>query len=277
MHKIKRLFVLLLGLSITTAGCAPSSYEQTENSTVLTTEKPNTQDIVNKLVSARVENDKSLEETKLEELERTDDRQADAWSQIMSFWSKTNKPDFVNMDILPDGLPDDDSFCIVVLGYQLNADGSMRPELVSRLQTAKECAEKYPNAYVLVTGGGTAMNSQNTEADCMAEWLIENDIDKQRIIVENKSLTSAENALYSYDILINSYPSISGIAIVTSDYHVPLGCQLFYAQFKLGECIKGNRELKVISNAAYNMNSENVFTQSSQAAWILNLYNRNNR
>ena len=41
----------------------------------------------------------------------------------------------VNVDVLPDGLPNDDSLCITVLGFALNDDGTMKDELVGRLQT----------------------------------------------------------------------------------------------------------------------------------------------
>lgn len=72
-------------------------------------------------------------------------------------------------DVLPDGLPDTDELCIVVLGFQLNPDGSMRDELINRLNVALRSAEKYPNAYIVCTGGGTASgNASATEAGEMA-------------------------------------------------------------------------------------------------------------
>ena len=39
----------------------------------------------------------------------------------------------IHYDVLPDGLPDTDELAIVVLGFQLNPDGSMRSELTERL------------------------------------------------------------------------------------------------------------------------------------------------
>ena len=59
---------------------------------------------------------------------------------------------------------------MVVLGYQLNADGTMRDELLERLRVAKASAEKYPNAYIVCTGGPTAYEDKTvTEAGRMAE------------------------------------------------------------------------------------------------------------
>ena len=50
----------------------------------------------------------------------------------------------------------------------------MKDELIERLNTALRSLEKYPNAYVVCTGGGTAAdNDSATEAGEMAKWLIE--------------------------------------------------------------------------------------------------------
>ena len=94
--------------------------------------------------------------------------------------------DYVNtdMNVNVDGLPNDDS--------------TMKDELVGRLQTALASAQKYPNAYVAVTGGGTAKNNPNAiEADQMAAWIIANGLDENRLIVENKSKSTVQNAQFT--------------------------------------------------------------------------------
>ena len=53
----------------------------------------------------------------------------------MEYWDYVNTDMNVNVDVLPDGLPNDDSLCITVLGVALNDDGTMKDELVGRLQT----------------------------------------------------------------------------------------------------------------------------------------------
>ena len=88
------------------------------------------------------------------ELEAVDATAAEKWTEILSRWY--NSDTTVNEDILPDGLPDTDELCLVALGFQLNPDGSMKDELIHRLETVKRSAEKYPNALILCTGGGTA-------------------------------------------------------------------------------------------------------------------------
>ena len=161
-----------------------------------------------------------------------------------------------------------------MLGYQLNADGTMKDELIGRLKTALDNADKYPNAYILVTGGGTASaNSSATEADCMAEWLLENGIAEDKVIIENMSKTTAENALFSYAILNRDYPEVSSIAIVTSDYHIPLGCMLFNSEFMLDRN-KNIGDIAVVANSAYDADVVGSFSMSSQADWLNHLYGR---
>ena len=150
------------------------------------------------------------------------------WEGIADYWFHVCRDFTVNVGRLPEGLPQDDSLGIVVLGFQLLSDGQMAPELVGRLETALACAGQYPNARLIVTGGGTAAGNRSaTEADVMAAWLEEHGIEKTRIIVENRSLTTDQNASNTCSILASQYPGIRQLAMVSSDYHVALGSMLF--------------------------------------------------
>lgn len=210
----------------------------------------------------------------LAKLEALDAEAAYGWSTIIDYWNRANEDDFVNGDMLPDGLPEDASLCIVVLGYQLNPDGSMKDELIGRLETALANHNKYPNSYILVTGGGTASgNVQATEADCMAQWLVENGVASEKIIIENRSKTTLENALYSCAILEDCFSEVTDIAIITSDYHIPLGCVLFNAECILSESRTVNGRA-VVANASYDAGVVGGFNMSSQANWLLHLYTR---
>lgn len=150
------------------------------------------------------------------------------WEGIADYWFYVCRDFTVNQGRLPDGLPTDDSLGITVLGFQLQSDGTMAPELIGRLETALACAAQYPNAYLIVTGGGTAAGNHSvTEADAMAGWLEEHGIDRSKIIVENRSLTTDQNASNTCAILAERYPGIRALAMVSSDYHVALGSMLF--------------------------------------------------
>ena len=150
----------------------------------------------------------------------------------------------------------------------------MRDELVGRCSTALNLANKYPECYVLVTGGPTASGDRNaTEADMMADWLMDNGVSADRIIIENRSMTTGENALFSYRLLADGYEEVNSIAIVTSDYHVPLGSLVFQYQFLMGQYYYDDIERNVISNVGYNSGSSTYFDRKNQAYWVQSVYN----
>jgi len=167
----------------------------------------------------------------MQELAETDADAAARWEQIMDIWRSCNSGLPVCYDALPDGLPETDELAIVALGFQLEPDGTMRQELIERLQVVLNSAEKYPRALIVCTGGGTASENEGvTEAGKMAEWLIESGVDPDRVIVEDQSLTTAQNAIYTFDILTQRYPRVQTLAIVSSDYHIATGTLLFEAE-----------------------------------------------
>jgi len=186
----------------------------------------------------------------LKELRTVNRNDADRWEQIMELWASAEEI-AVNESRLPEGLPDTDELCLVALGFQLNPDGSMKDELLSRLGVLLACSEQYPNSLIVCTGGGTAAEAPGvTEAGRMAAWLLEQGVAPERVIVEDQSLTTAQNARFTYDILAKSYPQVKSLAIVSSDYHIATGTLFFGA-----ECIlraeKEEPAVSVVSNAAW--------------------------
>ena len=189
----------------------------------------------------------------LHELESIDSEVATKWMRIMNLWRSVQTELPVTLNVLPDGLLETDELCLVVLGFQLNPDGSMREELIERLRVALACAEKYPNAWIACTGGGTAAEDPTaTEAGRMAEWLIDNGIVPERVIVENQSLTTAQNAIYTFDILEQRYPQVSQLAIISSDYHIATGTLLFGAEAILRAEEEGHEHIRIAANAAWH-------------------------
>ena len=167
----------------------------------------------------------------LKELRAVDSDAAERWDGIMALWKSVNTELTVWEGVLPDGLPETDELCIVALGFQLNPDGSMRDELIERLKVVKASAEKYPQAWIVCTGGGTAAeNPGATEAGKMAQWLIENGVAAERVLVEDRSLTTAQNAVYTYELLRERCPQVKQLAIASSDYHIATGTLLFEAE-----------------------------------------------
>ena len=200
-------------------------------------------------------------ESLLKELRTVDTDAADCWTNILTLWKTVNTDLPLNYDVLPDGLQDTDELCIVALGFQLNPDGSMRDELIERLTVVLNSAKKYRNALIVCTGGGTAAENESaTEAGKMAEWLIENGIAEDRIIVEDKSVTTAQNAIYTFDILAERCPQVKQLVIVSSDYHIATGMLLFEAEAILRAEKAGSEKMHVVSNAAWKAPSGSLST-----------------
>ena len=205
----------------------------------------------------------------LEELSAADPVAGAKWQSIMRLWKTVSTDPAINEGILPDGLPETDGLCLVVLGFQLNPDGSMKDELIERLKVAKASAEKYPNALVVCTGGGTAAeNPDATEAGEMAKWLIANGVDTRRVIVEDQSLTTAQNAICTWRILTARYPQVKQLAIISSDYHIATGVLLFGAEAALQAEEAGKESITVVSNAAWHAPSGTLSAMFQAGALI---------
>ena len=200
------------------------------------------------------------DEQALSALASLDPSLGEKWTRIMDLW---DAPVSVN-EQLPDDLPDDDSLCLAALGFQLNPDGTMQEELVERLKVLKAASEQYPNALIVCTGGGTAAEDPAaTEAGRMAEWLESQGVNPSRIIVEDHSLTTAQNAIYTFDILNEQYPQVRQIAIISSDYHIATGTLLFGA-----EAILRSSDIEVVSNAAWQAPSGTLSAMFQAGALI---------
>ena len=200
------------------------------------------------------------DEQALAALTAIDPALGEKWARIMDLW----ETEVTVNETLPAGLPEDDSLCLVALGFQLNPDGTMRDELVERLNVLLAASKQYPNALIVCTGGGTAADEPTaTEAGRMAEWLISQGVDSSRVIVEDHSLTTAQNAVYTFDILSEKYPQVRQIAIVSSDYHIATGVLLFGAEATLRDS-----GIEVVSNAAWHAPSGTLSAMFQAGALI---------
>ena len=205
----------------------------------------------------------------LKELSAADNGLGVRWGKIMDLWTSPGTEQKPNDGVLPDGLPDTDELCLVALGFQLEPDGTMRDELIERLKVVLNSARKYPHAYIVCTGGGTAAeNKDATEAGEMAKWLIANGVEESRVIVEDNSLTTAQNAIFTYDILTTQYPKVRKIAIISSDYHIATGVLLFSAESILRAGTAGGEKLEVVSNAAWKAPSGTLSSMFQAGALI---------
>ncbi|SEC19339.1 Uncharacterized SAM-binding protein YcdF, DUF218 family [Rhodococcus koreensis] len=108
------------------------------------------------------------------------------------------------------------STAIIVLGFGLLPDGTMRPELVNRLQAAMVQSWVSPMSPIIVTGG----NPQNgvTEAAAMQGWLQAHGVPAQRIHPEHRAGSTVGNALNSVPLARSL--GAGGAILVTSANHI---------------------------------------------------------
>lgn len=188
-------------------------------------------------------------DTYLNGMSREYPQQSAVWEQIMDSWFWINQQMQLNRNSLPDGLPQDDTLAIVVMGYQLNPNGSMKPELLDRVAVAIRSAQKYPNAYIICTGGATSDNPDVTEASEMAQWLRICGIEESRIILEEASFSTTENAQNTMQLLYEQYPQIRNLAVVTSDYHIRRSYMMFQAAALYASGYDGQEPITLVGNA----------------------------
>ena len=244
-----RIFTMMLACCLMAAAVFPAAAE----------EEVTARSLIERIVVSYAA-DRIRDEKALSVLSSVDSSLGEKWARIMDLWEA---PVPVN-DSLPDSLRTDDSLCLVALGFQLNPDGTMRDELIERLKVLLRASEQYPNAVIVCTGGGTAADDPSaTEAGRMAEWLVSQGVDSARVIVEDHSVTTAQNAIYTFDILEERYPQVKQIAIISSDYHIATGTLLFGA-----EAILRDSAMEVVSNAAWHAPSGTLSAMFQAGALI---------
>mgnify|MGYP002416901478 FL=1 len=202
-----------------------------------------------------------------QELEAESPAEGALWRRIMTDWVRLNEAGFEDHRVLPDDMPQDDSLCVVVFGYGLGADGSIRPELEDRLYVALNAARQYPDAYVAVTGGQTSEVAGVTEGGQMAAWLRAQGVAESRLIVEDQALSTTQNAANTYKLLTSAYPQVKTLAVVTSDYHVACAGVLLQIWSDYQSQVNGGAALNVAAGASCATDTPVGDRMLSSQAW----------
>lgn len=106
-------------------------------------------------------------------------------------------------------------------GYEMNGGGD-------RFVETAALALRYPQAKVLISGGtGTVLLDGEPDADTAIRFLAAFGIPRERLIIENRSRTTYENAVYSKE-MANPQPGQTWL-LVTSAFHMPRSMGLFRA------------------------------------------------
>ena len=119
--------------------------------------------------------------------------------------------------------PDFDKDFVIVLGSKIRADGSLTPILKARVDKAIEFAKKQKEEadrnIIFVPSGGKGQDEIISEAEAMKNYLIENGIKQENIIVENMSTNTTQNMRFSKE-KIDEKNKDGNIIFSTTNYHV---------------------------------------------------------
>lgn len=102
----------------------------------------------------------------------------------------------------------------IVLGLALE-NGEPAPDLLARLNTAREFLANNPEARLILTGGN-ADESGRTEADVMRDILTEQGVPEEKLIIEDQAKTTIENFNNIAELISREKP----VVMISSNYHM---------------------------------------------------------
>ncbi len=119
--------------------------------------------------------------------------------------------------------PNFDKDFVIVLGSKIREDGTLTPILKARVDKAIEFAKKQKEStnrnIIFVPSGGKGQDEAISEAEAMKNYLIENGISQENIIVENESKNTLQNMRFSKQ-KIDENNKDGKIIFSTTNYHV---------------------------------------------------------
>ena len=293
-HSLALLVVAasLFALLVTVSGCAPQTSSQTESNVTQSTADPeamNMGKLLADLVSAyETPSDQANQaiDTDLAAIQAASPSDYQIAQSIANHWKSVYlDPSYVlytygggelATELASSGIPADVPHAFVVLGYELK-NGEMQDELKGRCQAAAAAARSYPASVLVCSGGPTGKNNPqgNTEAGLMKQYLVQEcGIDESRIIIDEKAMTTAENALNTMQML--KAQGIQTMTIVTSTYHQRWGQAVYNAVAALYQQ-NDAYNVSIVGNYCYQIEpSVPVYRQDDrlaahQIAGILNL------
>lgn len=108
---------------------------------------------------------------------------------------------------------------MIILGCQVRQDG---PSILlrDRLDEALGYLEDHPDMTVVVSGG-QGPDEPTTEAQAMADYLVEHGVEEENILLEGESHNTAQNFKYSKDLLAQEDIDCSdGVLVVSNGFHL---------------------------------------------------------
>ncbi|MBQ4505954.1 MAG: YdcF family protein [Firmicutes bacterium] len=110
---------------------------------------------------------------------------------------------------------------LIVLGAAVHGS-SPSPSLRERLEAAQAFLEEHPECTAVVSGG-KGSGEDMSEGSCMKSWLVSRGIGEDRVIAEEKAVSTEENLRFSADIIAKAEGEDwrdLDIAVCSSEYHL---------------------------------------------------------
>ena len=110
---------------------------------------------------------------------------------------------------------------VVVLGAGLMGGRRVSPLLASRLERGRSVYESLnaENGPMLIVSGGKGSDERLSEAEAMANYLVERGFPADRILKEDQSRTTEENLVFSAALMRRNRPEGYRCVVVTNDFH----------------------------------------------------------
>lgn len=115
---------------------------------------------------------------------------------------------------------------IIILGCGIRGDGTLTPLLQGRVDVAlafeKEQYEKTGKHAVFVPSGGQGSDEVISESRAMTNYLLEQGVPEDHILMEDKSVNTLQNMQYSKEVIEKNTDRFEDckIAFATTNYHV---------------------------------------------------------
>lgn len=107
---------------------------------------------------------------------------------------------------------------LVVLGNRMNDDGSMTELAEKRVQAAVRLDNALNAEYIILSGGIANVKAGKSEAKAMAERMVELGVSPEKLVREDKSTTTSENAQFSVPLAASL--GVTELVVVTSNEHM---------------------------------------------------------
>lgn len=130
----------------------------------------------------------------------------------------------------------------VVLGNRINDDGSMSALMTDRLEATLNAIEKFKPDRIILSGGAANGKVDISEAEMMFEYLTSRGVAEEKLVMEDKSMTTKQNAEFAVPIARSL--GATELLLITSPEHM---YRKFYNPIKLFE-----KELSRYSAIALN-------------------------